>query len=116
MAESSIDFSDVHFRSIILFNFKLGNSRADCHQNLLKAFQSNAVSYATVKNWYKRFERGQWSLKNDPRPGRPIEVVTDKNVSAVARLIKEDRKKTYEEIEYDLEFSTGRSAQFCITA
>ena len=58
-----------------------------------------APSRATFFNWFVEFRRGRQNLKDEPRSGRPLTAVTDKNTAVVNYLIKENRHITYEEIE-----------------
>ena len=42
---------------------------------------------------------GRESIENDPRAGRPVSVLTEKNVATVKTLIEEDPRYTVQEIE-----------------
>ncbi|CAF0843012.1 unnamed protein product [Adineta ricciae] len=44
----------------------------------------------TVPNWAQRFSSGRESLKDDPRVGRPITVVTQQNIATVKCLVADD--------------------------
>ena len=57
------------------------------------------VKYATVCKWVRRFNDGQESTEKDPRVGRPVSVLTEKNVATVKTLIEEDARNTVQEIE-----------------
>ena len=46
-----------------------------------------------------RFNDGRESIENDPRAGRPVSVLTEKNVATVKTLIEEDACYTVQEIE-----------------
>jgi histone-lysine N-methyltransferase SETMAR len=72
---------------------------------LQEAWGPNAPSQKTVKRWYERFERDDFDLYDAPRSGRPISMVTKENIDAVAKLIKDDPRITYEEIAEDLQIS-----------
>ena len=54
---------------------------------------------ATSCKWLHRFNDGQESIENDPRVGRPVSVLTEKNVATVKTLIEEDAHYTVQEIE-----------------
>ena len=47
----------------------------------------------------RRFNDGQESTENDPWVGRPVSVLTEKNVATVKTLIEEDTCNTLQEIE-----------------
>ena len=54
---------------------------------------------ATVCKWVRRFNDGRESIENDPRVGRPVSVLTEKNIATVKTLIEEDARHTVQEIE-----------------
>ena len=45
------------------------------------------------------FNDGQESIENDPRVGRPVAILMEKNIAAVKTLIEEDARYTVQEIE-----------------
>ncbi|GBP95815.1 Histone-lysine N-methyltransferase SETMAR [Eumeta japonica] len=47
----------------------------------------NAVSVRVAQNWFKRFQSGNFGLKDEPRSGRPV---TDK-VDAILEKVEQDR-------------------------
>ena len=49
--------------------------------------------------WVRHFNDGQESIENDPRVGRLVSVLTEKNVATVKTLIEEDARYTVQEIE-----------------
>ena len=57
------------------------------------------LKYATVCNWVCHFNDGRESIENDPRVGRPVSVLTEKNVATVKTLIEENAGYTLQEIE-----------------
>ena len=52
-----------------------------------------------VCKWVRCFNDGLESVENDPRLGRPVSVLTEKNVATVKTLIEEDARYTLQEIE-----------------
>ena len=64
-----------------------------------KVYGNDALKYATVCKWVRRFNDGRESNENDPRVGRPVSVLTEKNVATVKTLIEEDARYTLQEIE-----------------
>ena len=52
-----------------------------------------------VCKWVRRFNDGRESIENDPRVGRPVSVLTEKNVATVKTLIEEDARYTVQEID-----------------
>ena len=49
--------------------------------------------------WVRRFNDVGESIENEPRVGRPVSVLTEKNVATVKTLIEEEARYTVQEIE-----------------
>ena len=71
----------------------------EIHADLQKVYGNGALKYATVCKWVCRFNDGRESVENDPLVGRPVSVLTEKNVATVKTLIEEDACYTVQEIE-----------------
>ena len=71
----------------------------EIHADLQKVYWKCALKYATVCKWVRHFNDGRESIENDPRVGRPVSVLTEKNVATVKTLIEEDARYTVQEIE-----------------
>ena len=71
----------------------------EIHADLQKVYGNGALKYATVCKWVRRFNDGRESIENDPRVGRAVSVLTEKNVATVKTLIEEDARYTVQEIE-----------------
>ena len=78
---------------------QLGFPPTEIHANLQKAYGNGAFKHATVCKWVRRFIDGRKSKENDPRVGRPVSVLMEKNVATVKPLIEEDACYTVQEIE-----------------
>jgi len=63
-----------------------GNSR---HYD--RTLGEHAPSYATVKNWVAQFKRGDFSIYDAPRPGRPKTVTSPEIIDQIHKLILDDR-------------------------
>jgi transposase len=61
---------------------------------LQKVYGNGALKYATVCKWVGHFNDGRESIENDPRVGRPVSVLTEKNVATLKMLIEEDARYT----------------------
>ena len=59
--------------------------------------------------WYKRFEEGRESIKDDQRSGRPS-VVTSSHVAAVKQLLDNDRRITISDIVAKTDYSYGTAS------
>ena len=71
----------------------------EIHADLQKVYGNGALKYATVCKWVRCFNDGRESIENDPRVGRAVSVLTEKNVATVKTLIEEDARYTVQEIE-----------------
>ena len=78
---------------------QLGFLPTEIHADLPKVYGSGALKYATVCKWVRHFNEGQESIEYDPRVGRPVSVLTEKNIATVKKLIEEDACYTVQEIE-----------------
>ncbi|GBP27976.1 hypothetical protein EVAR_83607_1 [Eumeta japonica] len=64
------------------------SERKKCYKNWLYEGRlisprpkESAPSYTMVKKWARLFQQGRESCEDDPRPGRPVTVVTEENTS-----------------------------------
>ena len=84
---------------IVRFEHSSGFPPTEIHANLQKVYGNGALKYATVCKWVRCFNDGRESIENDPRVGRPVSVLTEKNVATVKKLIEEDARYTVQETE-----------------
>ena len=78
---------------------QLGFPPTEIHADLQKVYGNGASKYATVCKWVRHFNDGWESIENDPRVGRQVSVLTEKNLASVKTLIEEDARYTVQEIE-----------------
>ena len=78
---------------------QLGFPPTEIHADLQNVYRKGALKYAAVCKRVSRFNDGWESIENDPRVGRPVSVLTEKNVATVKTLIEEDAHYTMQEIE-----------------
>lgn len=97
-------------RAMIFYDYALHLSAQQSHDRLVSALGEDAPSLSTVNNWFGEFRRGRSSLKDEPREGRPCEMVTPETISAVRQLIEENPRVTYNVIEDTLGLSPPRIA------
>ena len=84
---------------IVRFEHSSGFPPTEIHADLQKVYGNGALRYATVCKWVCRFNDGQESVENGLRVGRPVSVLTEKNVGTMKMLIEEDACYTVQEIE-----------------
>ena len=78
---------------------QLGFPPTEIHADLHNVFGNGALKHARVCKWVCRFNDGRESIENDPRVGRSVSVLTEKNIATVKTLIEEDACYTVQEIE-----------------
>ena len=78
---------------------QLGFPPTEIHADLQKVYGNGALKYAPVCKWVHRFNDGRESIENDPPVGRPVSVLTEKNVATVKTLIEKDACYTVEDTE-----------------
>ena len=78
---------------------QLGFPPTEIHADLRKVYGIDVLKYVIVCKWVRHFNDGRESIENDPRVGRPVSVLTEKNVATVKSLTVEDTRYTLQEIE-----------------
>ncbi|PIC15027.1 hypothetical protein B9Z55_027134 [Caenorhabditis nigoni] len=66
----------------------------ESERQLASVYHNNSVHYSTIKFWYHKFQVGNYSLKDEPRSGRPMET----NLTTLAELIEDDPFQSTREI------------------
>ena len=61
-----------HFRHILLFYFQKGKNAVQAHRKLCGVCGDECLSERQCQNWFTRFRSGNFDVKDEPRPGRPI--------------------------------------------
>lgn len=83
--------SRIDIRSAIKFCFKKHDSIDQCEEELHQAFGDAAYCRKTIKKYYEQFEKGDFSLEDDPRSGRPL--ITDRS-QEIDTIISADPTKS----------------------
>lgn len=89
-------------RAILKYNFARGLSIDQCLEEIKLVLDSDCPHRTTIFRWYREFERGNFNLEDAEREGRPRTSVTEENISAVRKMLDEDRRVTYRQIEETL--------------
>ncbi|XP_055377183.1 histone-lysine N-methyltransferase SETMAR-like [Condylostylus longicornis] len=66
-----------HFRHILLFYFRRGLNASQAYINLCEVYGDEALKERQCQNWFSKFRAGDFSLKDEQRTGRPIEIDDD---------------------------------------
>jgi len=85
-----------------------GKAPKEIHTTLTETLGEYAPSYATVKNWATQFKRGDFSIYDAPRPGRPKTVTTQEIIDQIHELIFEDCRISAKSIAQQLGISRER--------
>ena len=99
-------FSRYDIRVIIKFSVLLGKDPPEIYDELSMVLGENAPSIQTVRKWVKAVAEGRDDMEDESRPRRPVTACGDANVSKVLDSLKEDRRKTCEEIAMDAAMSS----------
>ena len=84
---------------IVRFKHSSGCPQQKFMLNCKKVYGNGALKYATVCKWVRRLNDGRESIENEPRVGRPVSILTEKNAATVKTLIEEDAHYTVQETE-----------------
>jgi len=65
---------------------------------LQEAFKEQALSRARVFEWFSRFKKGDLSIEDESRSGRPSSSRNDENIAKIREKLNEDRHYTIDEL------------------
>jgi [histone H3]-lysine36 N-dimethyltransferase SETMAR len=82
-----------HLRHCLLYEYHRKSSAKEAFENLRLVYCLNVVCYETVKRWFKRFRKNDFSLNDSKRLGRPssinnneiVEVLEEKNSTTISK-------------------------------
>ena len=95
----SFELSAEQFRTMILYDWKIGLTYKDCHAHIVQAWGSNAPSHHTVFNCFREFQRNEFTVQETTRSGRPSTSVIEQTIDAVRKIIEDNPHSTYQQIE-----------------
>ena len=99
--------SKVEYRAVIRYLYLKGKTGKEIHSELADVYGSSAPSYAQVKFWVGKFERGTTFLEDEARSGRPLDATDEEMCKEVQDLVYSDRRIQVEEIAQALGISHG---------
>ena len=94
-------------RACIKFCFKLGKTATECYEMLKTAFGEQAMGRSQTFQWFSRFKAGRTSIDDDERSGRPVSSSTPEMIERVRQIIREDRRRTIDEVSMLVGISHG---------
>ena len=94
-------------RACIEFFFKLGKTATEYYKMLKTAFGEQAMGRSQTYQWFSRFQAGRTSTDDDERPCRPVSSSTPEMFERVRQIIREDRRRTIDEVSMLVGISHG---------
>ena len=70
-----MESQNIEFRAVKKFLTKEGAKAKEIHRRMADVCGDSSPKYSTVAKWLA-FKRGRDSLEDDPRPGRPTDVIS----------------------------------------
>ena len=70
-------------------------------------YGDSSPKYSTVATWSVEFKRGRDSLEDDPRPGRPADVISQEMITRVEKLVLNNRRIIVAELASECGISNG---------
>jgi len=66
-----------YIRHILLYEFNKGNSAMESARNIKGVYGDQTISVNQCQRWFQKFRAGNYSLEDEPRPGRSVELDED---------------------------------------
>ena len=76
-----MESQNIEFRAVIKFLTKEGAKAKEIQWRMADVYGDSCPKYSTVTKWSAEFKRGQDSLEDDPRPGRPADVISQEMIN-----------------------------------
>ena len=93
-----MEIPEGHFRHILLFYFRKGKNAAQAHRKLCGVYGNECLSERQCQNCFARLRSGNFYVKAEPRPGRPIVEKVDE----ILQKIEVDRHISSRDIATEL--------------
>ena len=103
-----MESQNIEFRAVIKFLTKEGAAKAkEIHRRMADVYGDISPKYSTVAKWSAEFKHGRDSLEDDPRPGRPADVISQEMIDRVERLVLNSRRIKVAELASEHGISNG---------
>lgn len=86
-------------RAAVKFCFLLGKNAVETVVMMQTVYKEHALNKTQVYEWFPRFKRGEMTIEDQPRSGRPLSARTVDNIAKIRDLIREDRRRTIDQLE-----------------
>lgn len=86
-------------RELLIYFFNLKKSAAESHRLLVEAYNEDALSERTCREWFQKFKKGDFDVNDKGRSGRP-KIYEDADLE---KLLDEDSSQTQKELALSLE-------------
>ena len=96
-----MDEQKLHFRHIMLYEFRRGSTAASTARNICAVYGEDAVVESTCQNWFTKFRSGDTTLTDAPRSGRHVGF----DEEALQALLKINPRQTTRELATQLNCS-----------
>lgn len=90
-------------RQIYFYEFRLGTKAAETARKVNEVWGHGTVNQSTVRRWYQKFRKGDLSIQDEERIGRPS-VLNNKELKA---LVEKDTRTTIRKLSKNLDVSIG---------
>ena len=102
-----MESQNIELRAVIKFFTKEGAKAKEIHWRMADVYGDSSPKYSTVAKWSAEFKRGRDSLEDDPRPGRPADVISQEMIDHVERLVLNNRRIKVAEFASECGISNG---------
>ncbi|GBP34508.1 Histone-lysine N-methyltransferase SETMAR [Eumeta japonica] len=91
MSAESSNLSNIEHRAVIKYFVKKGTTPKEIFEDMVSVLQESAPSYTMVEKWARLFQQGRESCEDDARPGRPVTIAEELQISKerVGEIIQE---------------------------
>ena len=102
-----MESQNIEFRAVIKFLTKEGAKAKEIHWRMADVYGDSSPKYSTVAKWSAKFKHGRDSLEDDPRPGRPADVISQEMIDRVERLVRNNCRIKVAELASECGISNG---------
>ena len=103
-----MESQNIEFRAVTKCLTREGANAKEIHGRMADVYDDSNRKYSTVPGKVvSSIQRGRDSLKDDPRPGRPADVISQEMTNHVERLVRNDHRIKVAKLAYKWGISNG---------